>query len=77
MPLGAWPAVPWIALKKPIPFTRTAMLVAWSDVVGVYLASNSMRAFRIAGEYTLVVTQRGSGIATIIVLPEASWITRW
>jgi hypothetical protein len=45
MPLGATPVWPCRKSKNPTPVTVTGTLAVLKLVVGVYLASNSARAF--------------------------------
>ncbi len=77
MPLGATPVWPCRKSKKPTPVTVTGTFAAWKVPVGVYFASNSLRAFSMLDSSGLdEPTQAGSGISAIIVLPDASAITR-
>ena len=78
MPFGATPVWPWRKSNIPTPVICTGMLAVWKLVVAVKRASNTLRELVIPGPNGLPApTQFGDGISAIIVLPEASLITRW
>jgi hypothetical protein len=61
----------------PTPVIRTGVLVDWKLVVTLNIASNLALALVTPAENGLLEgTHVGAGISVIMVLPDASWITR-
>jgi len=77
IPLGATPVWPCKKSNMPTPVICTGIFAVWKLVVAVNLASNWARALLIPLKKGLPEpTHVGDGISVIMVLPEASWITR-
>jgi hypothetical protein len=77
IPLGATPVWPCRKSNMPTPVTFTGIFAVWKLVVAVNLASNSDRALVIPAKNGLPEpTHVGEGISVIMVLPDASWMTR-
>jgi hypothetical protein len=75
--LGAAPVCPCGKSNIPTPVICTGMFAVWKLVVAVNLASNSERALVMPLRKGLPEpTHDGAGISVIMVLPDASWITR-
>jgi hypothetical protein len=74
---GAAPVCPCGKSNIPTPVICTGMFAVWKLVVAVNLASNSERALVMPLRKGLPEpTHEGAGISVIMVLPDASWITR-
>jgi hypothetical protein len=75
--LGAAPVCPWGKSCMPTPVIRTGTLSVWKLVVTLNMASTVARALVTPGDMGLLPgTQVGAGTSAIMVLPEASWITK-